>query len=567
MQQEHPPAYTHEPDTFQLPSVPQHELPSISNSARQHLPGIKSLDLPYNPQGRPLAPNGGHGALDPNLNSHSDASQWHYPNALLHTTFPQVPSTVPRSSTEEGIGSPMDDVKSVLSVEDQHNLNGASVISMDDPDVRLAAEALSGLGNPDFVRSPPHRNLTLSRDHNQESEPLLELITSNHPWLGGTINGSISAYETTKSYTPRFVQYGAELLERNIGSPVVNTVSSVGRRTGVEQNLRRYLGGHRRPSDLEQGDTADSPDHKRRRVMNSAGDPMDLEGGLHTPRTRGGSQSSYPDSLPAYDENKSPKYEEAVVAMDTPQNAQDQGQAQSQDCRGHWSAQLVITASGLGVALSEASLKSLKACLGLLGSATSHVGNVMRAMKQLLEDYERALQARQQSDGQSDGSYHIAGTTSSNSPPEMEERVRTIADRMKELGNDIWKTLQKVVASVSRYTGGALPENARLLVRSQLMSVPQRWQLAQRSTARDQRGEEVRYAHRMLAFAKEGLDMIAQVSTVIGGTIESAEIWLERMGKGRREEGEASVEKGKEGDRTFGQQTQTIDYAGEKSRF
>ena len=43
-----------------------------------------------------------------------------------------------------------------------------------------------------------------------------------------------------------------QLLERNIGSPMVNTVSSVGRRTGMEKSLRRYLGeGHRRQIGIE----------------------------------------------------------------------------------------------------------------------------------------------------------------------------------------------------------------------------------------------------------------------------------------------------------------------------
>ena len=38
--------------------------------------------------------------------------------------------------------------------------------------------------------------------------------------------------------------------------------------------------------------------------------------------------------------------------------------------------------------------------------------------------------------------------------------------------------LQSVTTHVSRYTGGALPENAGALVRRQLMSVPQRWRVA-----------------------------------------------------------------------------------------
>jgi hypothetical protein len=53
--------------------------------------------------------------------------------------FPRVP--------EADVGSPMDmDRASVASGDERRR--EMSVVSMEDPDVRLAAEALSGLGNP-----------------------------------------------------------------------------------------------------------------------------------------------------------------------------------------------------------------------------------------------------------------------------------------------------------------------------------------------------------------------------------------------------------------------------------
>lgn len=370
-----------------------------------------------------------------------------------------------------------------------------------------------------------------------EPEPLLNLLTSAHPWLGGSINGSISAYNTTKTYSPRFVKYGAELIERNIGSPVVNTVSSVGRRTGVEQNLRRYLGDiHRRPSDLEQGDS-ESERRKRQRI-NSPGDSdaMDIEEGTPSTRTRGGSQSSVAESLPAYDDQRSPKYEENAVGV---QEQKQQSSTSTQDRRVNWSTQLIMTTSGLGVALSDTSLKSLKICLGLLRGATKHIDNVMRALKQLLDEYEAALQNSRQSNGYSN---------EKSMETEEDEQVRRLASRMKSLSTDIWNTLQTVVQSVSRYTGGALPQNASQVVRTQLLSVPQRWQLASRSTAAEeqqQQGEEVRGANRMLAFAKEGLDMMGQITAAVDGTVQSAESWLARIGRRpaeqQQENGESSA--------------------------
>lgn len=513
-EQAQPPAYTqHDPSSLNLPSVPTHSLPSL-----------RSLDLPDARASVELSPR-------------TTSAQW---GALPRMSFPRVP--------EGDVGSPMDmDHASATSGEDRRR--EMSVVSMEDPDVRLAAEALSGLGNPDFARSPTSRSVTLSAcEPTVEPEPLLNLLTSAHPWLGGSINGSISAYNTTKTYSPRILKYGAELIERNIGSPVVNTVSSVGRRTGVEQNLRRYLGEvRRRPSDLEQGDT--DRRGKRPRVMSpntgSATDAMEIEGDYTASRTRGGSQSSgYAESLPAYDNHRSPKYEETAVVTIDPATGKDvhgsEGQAQStQDRRMNWSTQLIMTTSGLGVALSDASLKSLKLCLRLLRGATKHIDSVMRALKLVVDEYEAALRNARRSDG--DEKDVIMGEGE-------DEQVRAIANRMKQLSSDIWNTLQSVVTSVSRYTGGALPQNASQVVRTQLLSVPQRWQLAARTTATGNEGgegggEEVRGANRMLAFASEGLDMIGQITAVVDGTVQSAEGWLTRIGRQPTQQPEGEPEK------------------------
>jgi hypothetical protein len=54
-------------------------------------------------------------------------------------------------------------------------------------------------------------------------------------------------------------------------------------------------------------------------------------------------------------------------------------------------------------------------------------------------------------------------------------------------------------------------------------------------------------AQKVLVLAKEGLDMVAQVSGVLDGTIVSAEEWCERMGKKKPrndetvQQGEASL--------------------------
>jgi hypothetical protein len=134
-----PPAYAqHEPESFHLPSVPTH-LPHTTQS-NGRLPGIRSLDLPDAMAAR----HSPHNSVEISPRPQFDGAQWgHLP--LLHSaTFPRVPEGLPRMP--EDMGSPMD-TASVWSAQDEKARREMSV-SIEDPDVRQAAEALSGLGNP-----------------------------------------------------------------------------------------------------------------------------------------------------------------------------------------------------------------------------------------------------------------------------------------------------------------------------------------------------------------------------------------------------------------------------------
>ncbi|KAL0259011.1 transcriptional regulator opi1 [Diplodia seriata] len=216
----------------------------------------------------------------------------------------------------------------------------------------------------------------------------------------------------------------------------------------------------------------------------------------------------------------------------------------------HWSTRVMITTSGLGVALSEKSLRSLKFCLNLLRDATAHIGTAMRALRMVLEDFEKATNGSSQyNDEKCVGSRQLMRDMEEQ---QREQESRRLANRIKAISQEIWETIKKVCSSVSQYTGGALPENAGNIVRRQLLSVPQRWQAATAATTRNgQEGEngepaEVRGANRMLAFGKEGLDMIAQVSLVVESTIKSAEQWLDSLGRKRTDSGEPRDEKSAE---------------------
>jgi hypothetical protein len=132
-----PPAYAqHEPESLQLPAVPTH----IPSHARDHgpLPGIKSLDLPET-----KARHTPHNSIEYSPRPQFDGAQWGMLPVPNNATFPRAPDAMPR----EDMGSPMD-TASIRSTQDDSMSRRETSVSMDDPDVRLAAEALSGLGNP-----------------------------------------------------------------------------------------------------------------------------------------------------------------------------------------------------------------------------------------------------------------------------------------------------------------------------------------------------------------------------------------------------------------------------------
>ncbi|OJD33322.1 transcription factor opi1 [Diplodia corticola] len=553
VQAERPPPYTHnDPETLHLPSVPTQDPPRIVAPAAPsapngvHLPDLASLGLPIATPSR-----NGPSQLDRNglARYATDIQQWQSSGTLQAASLPRAPVTAPRTAAEMDVGSPMD-TESIVSMDEQ--VNGNPQKATRNQKELLAAEAIVGLGNPgrdtstltdgpqltllDYVMSPPGRSASLpspsDQSSSEEREPLLSLVTSRHPWIGSTINGSLSAYSTTKTYSPRFVQSSADFFERNFA----NTVGTVGRRTGVENSLRRYLG--ERANEVETGS------HKRRRTDNDMGD---IEDGLQTPpvraaRTRGDSDISSvrEETLPPYDTERSPEYEERTT------NAHRQ--LAFRNGNQNWSTRVMIGTSGLGAAFSERSLRSLKFCLNLLRDATAHIGTAMRALRMVLEDFEKATSANgsnQHNDEKGVGSRQLMRDMEEQ---QREKESRRLADRINAISKEIWETIGKVCSSVSQYTGGALPREAGNMVRRQLLSVPQRWQVAIATTGNGQEGQngepaEASNANRMLAFGKEGLDMIEQVSLIVERTIKSAEQWLDSLGRKRNDSGMSQDEK------------------------
>lgn len=173
--------------------------------------------------------------------------------------------------------------------------------------------------------------------------------------------------------------------------------------------------------------------------------------------------------------------------------------------------------------MSEESLRSLQYCLTWLRWANGRLGRAIVALQNAMTEWEKHKQ-QSQTDLESG---------------QRAESASLLTQRIQAVRADVLSTLKQVVDVVSKYAGGALPENARHLVRRHLTSLPHRFQMASTSQPPPDSpaasSEATVGAHRILVLANEGLDILGQVSGVVNDTLVSAEHWCERLGRKRPE--------------------------------
>ena len=440
-----------------------------------------------------------------------------------HVPFPQAPTGPLKSA--EAVQSTMIDPDTTMTDNDRAQ-RAVSVLSGMSAEDMEAAETLNSLhtskcsnlklSSPQLTvwleefhsptqsqRPPTHLQTTSSYDDTQP-EPLLSLLTSQHPIAASLINGSLSAYKTTQSYIP-----GAYFVERNVGLPLAGTI---GRVTGVEGGLRWAL-QRRESSDQTQGARKSNLV-----VVNENSNGVDVEKGFGDRsvggHTRRSSQLSFAESLPAYDEaGRSPPYQEQQLVLQSRERQPPPG----------WRAQLMITTSGLGIAMRDESLQSLRYCLSWLTWANQRLGGAIQNLKDLLHRWN---------EGQQSGTQTMSPHMSGSNAEERDSSPATLSALIAAVKTDVLSTLKQVVEIVSNYAGGALPENARNLVHRHLTSLPQRFSLANAISSNAENGSEAASsAHRVMVLAQEGLDMMSQVSRVVNDTLVSAENWCEKLGR------------------------------------
>ncbi|KAL8852440.1 MAG: hypothetical protein Q9221_002670 [Calogaya cf. arnoldii] len=430
---------------------------------------------------------------------------------------------------------------------DHQSLRAANGLSLDDLE---AAQALEGLrAGTDPSQNCAHQPRAYYQNHPTDSksdpsippgqpsqqphepEPLLALITAQHPILSTAINGSLSAYTSSKSFSPRF-KYGAELVERHVGSPVVSTVRTAGKYTGLETGVRWFLDGERR---------GEPPRASKRRRTNTDGASEDVEQGLQQNVSislsdrKDSTAAILNEQLPPYDNERSPTYEQNDPSVQPSHDSQPSANTT-------WGTRLVISTSGLGVAMSEESLRNLRYCLSWLRWGNGYLNRSIRDLQEIIREYNTT----------SDEAFQPTATEGQGEPqpPRKSRNRRSISERMRLVKSDIVETMSKLCQVVSQYTGGALPANARSLVHAHLTALPGRFayvlrlkkqQSATPGTQQDPLNDSeagsptpepvVDSAHRVLILASEGLDMIAQISSIVDGTITSAEEWCNRLGR------------------------------------
>lgn len=261
-----------------------------------------------------------------------------------------------------------------------------------------------------------------------EHEPLLNLITHRaHPLLSSAITTSLSAYGASKSYSASF-RYAAESVENRVGLPVSNVVSAVGRRTGLEGVLRRGL---QRSSSIPSAAAQHRPDYSKKRKTRS---DADKKGDADAAR-------------------------KVLIQQQQQQRESDTLEVEGQT----WQKRLMLSTSGLGVALNDESLKNLKYCLQWLRFLNVHLSKLVTALRSVVEELDNHQQQQQQQVQQN--AVEGEGTFGRLLPASCEQRRVQLAARVEGLKAEVVGTMKKVVEVVSNYTGSALPDNARDLIK------------------------------------------------------------------------------------------------------
>ncbi|GAA5957425.1 hypothetical protein JCM3765_001133 [Sporobolomyces pararoseus] len=359
------------------------------------------------------------------------------------------------------------------------------------------------------------------------------------------VSGGLEWYERSKANS-RVVKYGAGLVESSfsaVSRPITNNLQLGPLDDFACRQLDRIGAPNRSPS-RKDGDHSRSEDEERDRRE-------------RTP--------------PSQQQQQQKPEDEYSTSEGSPggQIAVHSGQ------RSRWQT-VLVEAGGLGAAVSEESLKSLRYCLQWLVYATAHLDHQISTLR----DFILSLRAHNRA--------HPSGSSSNRDQAASTALVAASASaHLTQIKHDVVETIRKVVEVVSKYAGAALPEQAKRYVKQSIMGLPVKWASAIESRGssagrgasssgmnrqgsetetprvermgeayfngngggeasasrtreereRDEAEAEARAAlgpteeaaDRVLTFAVESLDMLRSVASIFGESVEKAEAWIERL--------------------------------------
>lgn len=219
----------------------------------------------------------------------------------------------------------------------------------------------------------------------------------------------------------------------------------------------------------------------------------------------------------------------SIILSDMDRKKMAKSSNENSTCKAHWSALLNLgaAASGLSIALSHDSMKSLKYCISWLQYAIAHIEHHVND----LQDFMDALRK--------DGS--------SLTPAAMQK----LANTQKE----ITELIRTIIDVASKYVDNALPEYARRIVKNCLLSLPERWRNASLkladasqspskqhvqtpSGANEDDMQIQKYCHpsvevtaaKLLTLGVESLKIMKRMMQVLVEVMDHADSWVERLG-------------------------------------
>ncbi|GAA5909223.1 hypothetical protein JCM6882_003770 [Rhodosporidiobolus microsporus] len=270
----------------------------------------------------------------------------------------------------------------------------------------------------------------------QQQDPRFMARVSQLPY----VSGGLEWYERSKA-SSRVVKLGADLVESSfsaVSRPITNNVQLGGLDDFACRQLDRI------------GAPGSSPGRK-----SPASQQQQLEEEL-----RGRSSETIPVRQSATGSERGEGEMPPPSSTDHGQQRASStsgagGQVATVSQRSRWQT-VLLEAGGLGAAVSEESLKSLRYCLQWLLYATAHLDHQIATLR----DFILSLRAHNRHSSPSSSHALVAASASAH---------------LSQIKHDVVETIRKVVEVVSKYAGAALPEQAKRYVRQTILSLPVKW--------------------------------------------------------------------------------------------